>query len=288
MAIRFLAVAFFFSLVVIYPVHRHYIGTSGMPGMVPPSNDTEFYTTVQYTFEEGGGGKEKKPMPLKPSETDFYWMYVIFVYFFSGLALYLIIQETKKVIRNRQDYLGSQATITDRTIRLSGIPPELRSEQLIKETIENLNIGKVEAVTLCKDWEELDSLLVERIVVLRKLETAWTVYNGSGSKSSSLQANGHEEESRLLDGDEEDQAHVSHGGEERPTARIWYGAFNLQSRKVDAIDHYEEKLRKLDEKVQSARRKEYMPMPLAFVTLDSTASAVSMFTWPLWDLTDKL
>ena len=294
MAIKFLAVTFFFSLVVIYPVHRHYIGTTGMPGMVPPSNDTEFYTTLQYIFEDGDGGKKKKPMPLKPSETDFYWMYVIFVYFFSGLALYLIIQETKKVIRNRQDYLGSQATVTDRTIRLSGIPPELRSEQLIKETIENLNIGKVEAVTLCKDWEELDSLIAERTVVLRKLETAWTTYNGSGSKSRSLAAqasstaNGREEESRLLDGDEEGQAHISHGGGERPTIRIWYGTLNLQSRKVDAIDHYEEKLRKLDEKVQSARRKEYMPTPLAFVTLDSTASAVSMLTWPILDLADRL
>ena len=281
MAIKFLAVTFFFSLVVIYPIHRHYIGTTGMPGMVPPSNDTELYITLQYIFEEGDGRKERKPMPLKPSETDFYWMYVIFVYFFSGLALYLIIQETKKVIRNRQDYLGSQATVTDRTIRLSGIPPELRSEQLIKETIENLNIGKVEAVTLCKDWEELDSLLQERTVVLRKLETAWTIYNGSGSKSRSLRANGHEEESQLLDGDEEDQAHVSHGGEERPTTRVWYGTLNLQSRKVDAIDHYEEKLRKLDEKVQSAKRKEYMPTPLAFVTLDSTASAVSVVAWSL-------
>ena len=277
MAIKFLAVAFFFSLVVIYPVHRYYIGTSGMPGMMPPANDTSPYLTLQYSFGNQEQGGKKKPTPLNPNETDFYWMYVVFVYFFSGLALLLIIQETQKVIRTRQDYLGSQATITDRTIRLSGIPSELRSEQLIKETIENLNIGKVESVTLCKDWEELDAMIGKRMATLRKLEAAWTTYNGAKRDSRSRvrhspgQANGHDEEARLLE--EDDQAHVTHDEGARPTTRIWYGYFNLQSRKIDAIDYYEEQLRQIDEEVKSARNKDYKPTPLAFVTLDSTASA---------------
>ena len=255
-----------------------------MPGMERPSNDTTSYspysTPLHVLANDSDPGK-KRPTPLKPSETDFYWMYVVFVYFFSGFALHLIIQETQKVIRCRQDYLGSQATITDRTIRLSGIPPALRSEQLIKETIENLNIGKVESVTLCKDWEELDDLNEKRMITLRRLETAWTSYNTSKSidRSStwniSPRANGHDEESRLLDGNDEDQAHVSQDEGGRPTTRVWFGRLNLQSRKIDAIDYYEEKLRQLDEQIKAARRKEYKPTPLAFVTLDSTASAVS-------------
>ena len=256
-----------------------------MPGMERPSNDTApylSYSIPQHTFGNDSDGGKKKPTPLKPSETDFYWMYVAFVYFFSGLALSLIIQETKKVIRSRQDYLGSQATVTDRTIRLSGIPPELRSEQLIKETIENLDIGKVDSVTLCKDWEELDELIEKRTATLRKLETAWTTYNASkGSGKSSTwnvlpRANGHDEEATLLDANDQDQAHVSQNEGERPTTRIWFGILNLQSRKMDAIDYYEEKLRQLDEEIKRARKKEYKPTPLAFVTLDSTASAVSL------------
>ena len=211
-------------------------------------------------------------------------MYLGFVYFFSGVAIYLIVKETKKIIRIRQDYLGSQSTITDRTIRLSGIPKQLRTEEQIKETIENLDIGKVDSVTLCRDWGELDGLIDERMTVLRKLETAWTVhlgYKGSTKHStsrSSQQENGRDEEARLLDGDDNDQEHVYVG--DRPTMRIWYGFLNLQSRKIDAIDYYEERLRKLDEKIKSARGKEYKPTPLAFVTLDSTAAAVSTLPMP--------
>lgn len=213
--------------------------------------------------------------------TDYLWMYLGFVYFFSGVAIWMIIKETQKIIRIRQDYLGSQSTVTDRTIRLSGIPPALRSEEMVKEAIENLQIGKVESVTLCKEWGELDSLINQRMSVLRKLEEAWTVhlgYQGSSKLSSSRAAapnDADDEESRLLDGEEHENGHVSSYAQDRPMKRIWYGFLNLQSRQIDAIDYYEERLRKLDERVKTAREKDYKPTPLAFVTLDSTAAAVS-------------
>ena len=207
------------------------------------------------------------------------WLYVFFVYLFSALALYLIVTETKNIIRIRQDYLGSQSTVTDRTIRLSGIPEELRSEEMIKETIESLQIGKVESLLLCKDWREVDGLMAKRVSTLRRLEEAWTTHLGNSGQSrheamshqsTELDSNGGGETARLLD------AGVSKDGSEpRPQTRIWYGFMNLQSRKIDAIDYYEEKLRKLDEQINSSRNKVFKPMPLAFVTLDSTAAAVS-------------
>ena len=206
-------------------------------------------------------------------------MYLGFVYLFSGLAIYLIVNETKKIIRVRQDYLGSQSTLTDRTIRLSGIPKQLRSEDMIKETVENLDIGKVESVTLCRNWGELDDLISERKAVLRKLEAAWTIHLGykrptkASSSHLSQERNGEDEESRLLDGNDHDQEHIH--AQDRPTKNIWYGFLNLQSRKIDAIDYYEERLRRLDEKITAAREKDFKPTPLAFVTLDSTAAAVS-------------
>ena len=214
--------------------------------------------------------------------TDYLWMYLVFVYLFTGVGLYLIIKETQKIIRIRQDYLGSQSTLTDRTIRLSGIPAQLRSEEMIKETVENLQIGKVERVTLCRDWGELDHLIDQRMRVLRKLEEAWTVHLGYRSSNKvhssgpTARSNGEDEESRLLGGDDHEQDHVTSYAEDRPMTRIWYGFLHLQSRRVDAIDYYEERLRKLDEQIKSARRKEYKPTPLAFVTLDSTAAAVGL------------
>lgn len=284
MATKYIAITFFFSLVVLLPLHVHETGTYGLPGPGPSNRTTAFgtYGNVSSRLEIAGSGKAARGKDSKPTDLML-WIYVIFVYLFSVLALYFIIIETKKVIRFRQDYLGSQSTVTDRTIRLSGIPEELRSEEMIKEAIENLQIGKVERVLLCKDWKEVDDLVARRMSVLRKLEEAWTVHLGQpkhGNNRVLLRASGgntnHVDEfEHLLDGDNNEQPHVVTATSDRPKTRIWHGFLGLQSRRIDAIDYYEEKLHKLDEKIQSSRNKVYKPTPLAFVTLDSTAAAVS-------------
>ncbi len=283
MATKYIAVAFFFSLVVLLPIHVHEAGDYGLPNK---TNSTERSAGAYgHSAPLYGTYKDKETSPKAKRPTDsMLWMYVCFVYFFSGLLLYFIVTETKKIIRIRQDYLGSQSTITDRTIRLSGIPEGLRSEDMIKEAIENLQIGKVESVLLCKDWKEVDDLMANRMNVLRKLEKAWTVYlvhpkhggNRILLQGSTPGPNPHDEESqRLLDGNSIDQHSQDTGAVDRPKTRIWYGFLGLQSRSVDAIDYYEEKLRRLDEQIKSSRNKVFKPTPIAFVTLDSTAAAVS-------------
>ena len=289
MATKYIAITFFFSLVVLLPIHVHDTGDYGLPN---PTNSTANSTTFLGAYgdmspllEIARSGKANKGSEIPPTDLML-WIYVVFVYVFSFLALYMIVTETKKVIRIRQDYLGSQSTVTDRTIRLSGIPEELRSEEMIKEAIENLQIGKVESVLLCKDWKELDELVARRMSVLRKLEEAWTVHLGQpkhGGNRVLLRASGGngnhiDEVENLLDGDNNEQPHVDTATSDRPKTRIWHGFLGLQSLRIDAIDYYEEKLRKLDEQIKSSRKKVYKPTPLAFVTLDSTAAAVSSET----------
>ncbi|GMF06414.1 unnamed protein product [Ambrosiozyma monospora] len=87
--------------------------------------------------------------------------------------------QTKKVIKARQRILGFQNSITDRTIRLSGIPPELRTERALKETIESLGIGKIKKIVICKEWKKLDHLFKQRDKVLHKLEIYWARYLGN-------------------------------------------------------------------------------------------------------------
>jgi len=65
-------------------------------------------------------------------ETSYLWAYLVFTYFFTGLAIYFMTSETQRIIKVRQEYLGSQSTITDRTIKLSAIPLELRSKEKIR------------------------------------------------------------------------------------------------------------------------------------------------------------
>ena len=294
MAIKFLIFTLFFSLVVILPVQVHYTGE-----FVWHRNDngTEDLQSYVYTPQTpirsrgsqvlGGDGDD-----IEIPRTGFLWVYVVFVYVFSAYAIYLLITETTKIIRIRQDLLGNQSTITDRTFRLSGIPSDLRSEEKIKEFLEDLGIGKVESVMVCRDWEELDNLLERRMNVLRKLEEALIVHRGNRREQrrrgslSTAQSGPHgditdgvdeheSEHSRLLDDDETEQAHVTPYSQERPTTRIWYGLLNLQNRKIDAIDYHEEKLRKLDDQIKMVRKKDFRPTPLAFVTMDTTASCVS-------------
>lgn len=224
---------------------------------------------------------------------DIFRMYLVFAYLFSALAAYLIVTETRKVIEVRQEYLGSQTTITDRTIRLSGVPPEYRSEEKIKEFIENLEIGQVETVLLCRNWKELDKLMAERMKVLRRLEEAWTVYLGHRRIERNLESlpisqppppeplvdeeDGDEDTELLSDGPDRPR-YVAPYARSRPTTRLWYGPFKLRCRNVDAIDYFEERLRRLDEQIRSLRKKEFEPTPLAFVTLGSVASCVSFLS----------
>ena len=291
MAIKYLAFVLFFCLTVIYPVHKNFDTSDNLPDLPPATNAT---FSVLGTLRKRIDFKDEKHINSTDPDfgdlmsTDYLWIYVIFVYLFSITAMYLIVNETKRIIRIRQTYLGTHSSVTDRTIRLSGIPKHLRSEEKIKETIEELEIGKVESVMLCREWRELDDLMKERMSILRKLEEAWTAHLGfhrpktlerlsRERRQEITQDDEDDEQSGLLRGANGGQQHVASYAHDRPTTKIWFGFMNLQSRSIDAIDYYEEKLRKLDDKIREARKKKYPPTPLAFVTLDSISACVSSF-----------
>ncbi|KAJ5963930.1 uncharacterized protein N7479_003806 [Penicillium vulpinum] len=267
-AIRFLLAVFIFAVAIILPMHYKYTGQYGFPGWDHvPSNET--------TNPIDGFEKEK---PV--TDPTYLWIYVLFAYVFSGLAIYMLLDETKVIIRTRQTYLGNQTSTTDRTIRLSGIPDDLGTEDQIKDFIEGLRVGKVESITVCRKWRELDELIDKRMKVIRDLERAWTKHLGykrPKSDGNTLPLTNQpptdtdDERSALLS--EHESEHVSGYSNERPKVRIWYGPFKFRFRMIDAIDYYEEKLRKIDEYIQNAREKEYVSTEIAFVTMESIAAS---------------
>ena len=278
MAIKFLLVTLFFALAVIKPVHDTHKEGKKLP--IPDDGKHDERLEARGTLMTLVAEYEYS--------TDYLWMYLVFVYLFTGLIMYLIVSETRRIIDIRQEYLGSQTTITDRTIRLSGIPTDLRSEDKIKEFIEDLGIGKVDSVTLCKNWKELDGRVIERQSILRKLEEAWTVHLGSHRVERSLEtlpvvqptppeyADGHGDESEashLIRDVDREPDYVSPYARQRPTTKVRYGRFKLRYKIVDAIDYCEENLRRVDEDIRVLRKKEFEATGLAFVTMDSVASA---------------
>lgn len=275
-AIRYLAVIWFFSLSVILPVNSRFTGDALFPGMergnsTDPDDDKSGFL---YLFAED----EQKPKVQK--DVSYLWMYTAFAYFFTATAIYLLIRETTHIITIRQAYLGTQATVTDRTIRLSGIPDEMRSEEQIKDFIEDLGIGTVDSVMLCKNWQKLDDLMAQRMQYLRKLEKAWTSYLGhhhslrhTRHQHRRGRENGNGDEgTALLAESEMESAHAHTIDRDRPKHTIRYGPLKLRSKQVDAIDFYQEKLRRTDDKIKVLRNEEFKPTPLAFVTMESTAA----------------
>ncbi|KAI9796303.1 MAG: hypothetical protein M1833_006388 [Piccolia ochrophora] len=292
LAIKLLVITLLLVLFVRTPVHYSIYNELPQP---PPPNNTS--TTMSRRSDGGLSGASssfvavsnstEKPSGDGQAPIQFYWMHLVLTYVFTSIILYMFVSETKKIIKVRQEYLGTQSTVTDRTIRLSGIPKELRSEENIKEFTEKLEIGKVQSVTLCRDWSELDDLMQERDSTLRKLEEAWTVHLGHRRVERSRETlpvaqppppapyaeqDSDQETSGLLGDDSGERSHVTPYVRDRPTTKIRFGTFKLQSKVVDAIDYYEERLRKLDEKVKETREKEFEPTAIAFVTLDSIAA----------------
>lgn len=295
MAMKFLLVTLLFSLIVIKPVHDAYPDDDDDDdprgnGTHPNHTDVLVRMGLKRSMHllegnETGGGGGNWTVPFFPDnlETDYLWMYVVFAYLFSTILIYLVIATTRQVIEVRQEFLGTQATITDRTIRLSGIPNELQDEERIKEFIENLEIGHVERVLLCRNWKELDDAMAKRMDLLRRLEEAWTIHLGHQRLQRDLEtlpiAQAPDQEGDGSDDAGENGNLIGTGGRvirpykrPRPMATIRYGRFGLRRKQVDAIDYYTERLREADENVRRLRKQEFAPTPLAFVTMDSVAS----------------
>ncbi|CAG9956336.1 unnamed protein product [Clonostachys rosea f. rosea IK726] len=288
MAIRLFAIMAFFATAVMWPINSQFRDFTFPFGNHSSDTTHLFYRSEEMSLEsdiafqiltKGDGVKADN------GDHPFWWSYVIFTYFFVGLTIYFINWETFRVVKLRQKYLGTQSTITDRTFRLTGIPSDLRDENEIKDLIENLDIGRVDCVTICRDWKEIDDLMDARNTCLRSLESSWAKYlkiqqtaskgnhnllrRGADSPGSSPDEEDGEagENGRLLENNLDQPDDGS-----RPQVTLRYGPFGMRTRQVDAIDYYEEKLRRLDGRIVQVRKKDFKPTDMALVTMDSVAA----------------
>lgn len=264
MCIKLLAICCFFSMCVISPIRFHFTGR----------------------YDDGNDGTSLNAKDSAPEAAKYYlWMYVVFTYFFTFLTLYLLTSQTKLIVNTRQSYLGKQNTITDRTIRITGIPIELRDVDGLKKKIESLKIGKVSSITICREWSPLNRLFRYRKKVLRRLESEYMscppelrdsehyteTYHLSRNEDSNGRNSFDPNEVTHTDYVEDNNIYGQVFLRDRPKMRTgWFGLFGPQ---VDAIDHFEQQLRFIDQEIQEARKKHYSATPTAFVTMDSVANA---------------
>lgn len=235
MAMKMLGIMLVFALVVLLPIY-HSFDDTGKTGM-------RWIFDYEAISEEG-------------ADNSYLWAIPVFTYFFTYVTLKVMDQVTIQFIRVRQNYLATQPTITARTFRLEGIAKEQRSKAAIKALIEGLGIGKVKDVQVCRVWDRLDALVEKRDRVKRNLKSKQRS-SPSPLSSPDADANADANDVWLLSGN-------SSGS--RPTVWVWSW---FSFRRVDAIDHYEEQLRLLDDQIAEERARDHEPVDLAFVTMDS-------------------
>ncbi|AET39244.1 Csc1p Ecym_4167 [Eremothecium cymbalariae DBVPG len=290
MSIKFLSVCCFLSMTIISPIRYSFTGRydDGNDGDGGNGTGTYYASSVlkELPIPEYDGGNEDAPERAEV----YLWMYVVFTFFFTLLALYMLVEQTKIVVKTRQQYLGRQRAITDRTIRLSGIPMKLRNEQKLKQHIEGLKIGKVSSITICREWGSLNRLFHYRSLVLNVLELKISDCP-SELRREQIYSEEHYTLRRRRNLDIEDagesineppQSQDTYESENhrlfneiqlkgRPTMRT--GLFGWFGEKVDAIDYLTQQLNFIDEEIVKARQKHYSPTPTAFITMDSVANA---------------
>lgn len=107
--------------------------------------------------------------------------YFGFTYLFSIIVYLILFDTSKKVLKTRQRYLGYQNSITDRTLKLEGIPGVLLKDndpQTLKNFIENLGIGKVTDIKFVYDYSLLENIYKQRRKVIHELELQYASHYG--------------------------------------------------------------------------------------------------------------
>ncbi|CCD25992.2 Csc1p NDAI_0G02170 [Naumovozyma dairenensis CBS 421] len=300
MCIKLLATYCVFAILIISPIRYHFTGQYD-----DGSDNNNSYLGMTNSFVKRHL-TISQDIPIEaPERANLYlWMYVIFTYLFTFLAIYMLISQTKLIVNTRQIYLGRQNTLTDRTIRLSGIPIELRDKQALKNRIEQLKIGTVSSITICREWGPLNRLFHYRKNVLKELELKYAECPSSLRNRNyesnveyyPLGRNTTDPSNMAPDSGTTNTntavtdrviANVPQGGRERPEEdnvlysevrlgerpTIRTGLFGLFGEKIDAIDHLEKQLKFIDEEIIEARKKHFSATPTAFVTMDSVANA---------------
>ncbi|GMG19304.1 unnamed protein product [Ambrosiozyma monospora] len=261
------------------------------------SNDTQ-NAAINYSGStglgsgsEGGGSDEPESDP-----TGYLLVCTIFTYVFTAIVYYFLFKETGQIIRTRQRCLGSQRTLSDRTIHITNIPEHLMSEDKLREHIESLGVGTVDKITLVHDYSLLNKLFAKRKAIIQKLEVIYSSYYGlkidllkkhitpcailkicevkspvrltfeDQSSDLNVEANAqtNTERTPLL----RDVASVLETTD-KPMERL-----TLFGPKVDIIEHYAKQLVEVDNHIMDLKsNREFRYVDQAFVTMDSVSDA---------------
>ncbi|ODV95333.1 hypothetical protein PACTADRAFT_42130 [Pachysolen tannophilus NRRL Y-2460] len=238
LCIKILTTCGLFAMFIISPLRFYYTGEYDKDNI-----SWSKMIISSFIVDDGDGDQD----PNRDSNEHYLWVYPFFTITFTLLVCYFVNQQTSFVITTRQKYLGSQNSITDRTIKVSHIPPHLNDEEALKEHIERLVAGKVGKVHMVHDYSSLKELFEERKLIINQLESTYSRFYGLNVKIF---------EKNVV-----------------PSA-IPFKKLSLFGDKIDILTYLAEKLMKIDDSINELRsNNDFKSLNSAFVTMDSVSTA---------------
>jgi hypothetical protein len=106
--------------------------------------------------------------------------YLVFTYLFTFITFFFLNQYYDEYIYLRAKYLLKQSkNIVSRSIIVTGIPENLKSDEALAEYYEKLGIGPVESCYVVRVVHRLDTMIKKRAQALICLEEAYATYWGN-------------------------------------------------------------------------------------------------------------
>lgn len=175
--------------------------------------------------------------------------HIISAYLFSFAAFYLLYKDCRQFVSLRVRYL-QQEQPENLSVLVKDMPEEYADVNLIATYFSRSVPGCTCRVTIVNDLYKADALVKEREDLLHRMERAQVAFEEKQAKMNSS-------EKTLL---------ASKQPQARPKACV-------RCRRVDAIEHYTNRITQLNHDVAAELAKNPRRLPRAFVTFDTRANA---------------
>lgn len=265
MGIKIFSLLSILDILILSPIRYYYTGNYDKDNITVSviNSITSFNLNTPHT-------QFKEPPDLLEEFPYYFWVYPIFTYLFSIIVYVKLFDYTKKVLKTRQKYLASQNSITDRTIRLDGIPKRLLKKNnpvLLKNFIEDLQIGKVLDVRLIYDYTPLEELFEKRNALLVELERKY-----SSTYGLNIDLYNEQKTPGVFLKNEIDTYQPSDKKFRKARKKIT-ALFKSLNEVNDKIRFYQDKFDPKDNTIDIDKYPEFKLLPTAFITMDSVAAA---------------
>ncbi|KAG0676412.1 hypothetical protein C6P40_002146 [Pichia californica] len=287
MSIKILLSLSILGLCILSPV-RYFI--TGSFDKDDPFNSLPFLS--KYSINDGNDENSEPIIYLAIS--------TFFTYIFTALIYYFLFKETDHIIKTRQKFLGSQRSLTDRTIFIKNIPIQMCNELNLKNHIQELNVGKVDQINFVYDYSNLVKLLERRDILINYLEILYSkscglnvnLFNSLDIQNVHLNIKElltpptisdivyKPDDFELIDNNnddnnnDDDKYYILATNNDINFNKSKRTCFKISKSTKSLIDSYSRELIKISDNVnQLKQQSDFKRLPMAFVTMDSVTDA---------------